>query len=50
MFGCSEMKAELQQEVYHVGRDGCTYSKWDAVIEVATTGPAVYIKVTWKLI
>lgn len=46
MFGCSEMKAELRL----VGRDGCTYSKWDAVSEVATLGPAVYNKVIWKLI
>lgn len=50
MFGCPEMKTELWQEVHHGGRDGCTYSKWDAVSEVATTGSAVYIKVIWKLI
>lgn len=50
MFACSEMKAELWQEVHHIGRNGCIYSKWDAVSKVATLGPAVYIKVIWKLI
>lgn len=50
MFGCSEMKTELQQEVHRLGRDGCTYSKWDAVSEVGTLGLAVYIKVIRKLV